>query len=74
MPRDCMPRAGSVEVTEDGCVKVYLAMIWAGDSEPGLRVSVEAESLAEARSRLGAEYGEGTVCSVWSEEDANRPR
>jgi hypothetical protein len=55
-------------------VKIYKTTIWKRDPEAGLRVSVAAESLAEARRKLEAEHGEGTVYSLWNEEDANRPR
>ena len=55
-------------------MKIYKAMIWKTDSEPGLRVSVTADSPEEARKVLEAEWGEGTVYDLRNEEDAERPR
>lgn len=50
-------------------------MIWVRDSDrPGLRVSVLAENLKEAKEKLEAEYGEGNVFDLHNEEDAARPR
>ena len=56
-------------------MKTYKAMIWKIDSdEPGQRVSVVADSLAEARDKLEAEHGEGTVFDLHNEDDAAKPR
>jgi hypothetical protein len=57
-------------------MKVYRAMIWPADrrDEPGLRVTVSAESLDEARSKLEALHGQGTVFDLPAEDDATRPR
>ncbi len=59
----------------DRNVKLYRAMIWvSGSDRPGQRVSVLAESLGEAKKKLEAEYGEGSVFDLHNEEDAARPR
>jgi hypothetical protein len=42
--------------------------------EPAVRVSVFAESLEDAKTKLEAEHGAGTVWIVWNEEDAQKPR
>ena len=53
----------------------YRAIIWTKEqSRPGERVTVLAASLEEARKRLEAEHGEGTVFNLHNEDDANRPR
>lgn len=60
---------------ESDGVKLYKAMIWLRDPDrPGRRVSVRAKSLEEAKEKLEAEYGEGTVFDLHNEEDAARPR
>jgi len=51
----------------------YQAMIWIRD-QPGKPVSVDAESLAEAKEMLETKYGEGTVFDLRNEGDAARPR
>jgi hypothetical protein len=56
-------------------VKRFRAMIWEeGTEEAGKRVSLEAESLNQARHELEAQYGEGSVFDLHDEEDASRPR
>ena len=50
----------------------YRGFIWIAD-RPGIRVSVMARSLAEAREKVVAEHGEGII-SLWNEDDAARPR
>ena len=56
-------------------MKEYRAIIWGkNENRPGQRVVVWAENLDEARRKLEAEYGEGTVFDLHNEEDANRPR
>ena len=53
----------------------YQAIIWTKDpAKPGRRVTVSATSLENAKKLLEAEYGEGTVFDLHSEEDASRPR
>jgi hypothetical protein len=52
----------------------YEAIIWDDETKPGLRVSVEAESLDAAKKKLEAQYGEGHVFNLHNEEDAARPR
>jgi hypothetical protein len=55
--------------------KLYKAMIWVDASDkPGQRVSVTAESIAEAKHKLEAQYGAGNVYNLHNEEDAARPR
>lgn len=51
----------------------YVGIIWKGDS-PGIRLSVWAASLDEAKAMVLAEHGEGHVLSLWNEEDASRLR
>lgn len=53
--------------------KEYVGYVWV-DDEPGIRLSVWAESATEAGELIDAEFGEGSVHSVWNEEDASRPR
>lgn len=53
--------------------KEYVGYVWV-DGEPGIRLSVWAESATEASELIDAEFGEGSIHSVWNEEDASRPR
>ena len=56
-------------------VKHYRAIIWTPEpNRPGQRVRITAESLTEAKMKLEAEYGEGNVFDLHSEEDAAQPR
>jgi hypothetical protein len=57
-------------------LKTYKAMIWDKDDaqKPGKRVSVLAETLADAKKKLEKKYGEGNVFNLHNEEEANRPR
>jgi hypothetical protein len=55
-------------------MKLYHAMIWESDARPGQRVTVMAEDLTEARQKLEAEYGTGTVFDLHNKEDAEKPR
>ena len=56
-------------------MKAYVATVWPnGPDEPGQRVSVEADSLEEAREQLEAEYGEGSVFDLRNAEDAAHRR
>jgi hypothetical protein len=48
-------------------------VIWIGD-KPGKYVSVWAENPIAAREQVDAEYGKGQVISLYTEEDAERPR
>lgn len=61
------------EPERDVPAKEYVGYIWIND-EPGQRLSVWARSSGEARRKVEEEYGEGHVCSIWNEEDSNRPR
>jgi hypothetical protein len=59
----------------DRNVRLYRAIIWMRDSDlPGQRVSVLAENLKEAKKKLEAEHGEGTVFNLHNEEEAARLR
>jgi hypothetical protein len=40
----------------------------------GTIVRVLASSLDDAKKQLELEYGQGSVVSLWNEEDAGRPR
>jgi hypothetical protein len=53
---------------------IYRAIIWTEDGKPGLRVSVVADNLEDARKQLEAKYGQGHVFDLHNEEDAERPR
>jgi hypothetical protein len=56
-------------------MKQYQAMIWNAESKaPGRRASVVAESLEDARRKLEAEHGVGTVFDLHNIDDAQRPR
>jgi hypothetical protein len=56
-------------------VKIYKAIIWVRDSDrSGLRVSVLAENLTQAKEKLEAEYGQGSVFDLHNEQDAAQPR
>ena len=55
--------------------KEYWAIIWTSDpSQSGLRVSVWALSLEQAKSILESKYGKGTVYNLHNEEASNRIR
>jgi hypothetical protein len=55
--------------------KFYRAIIWVpGSGRPGQRVGVLAKNLKQAREKLEAEYGQGSVFDLHNEEDAARPR
>jgi hypothetical protein len=53
--------------------KEYVGYVWPQD-EPGIRLSVWAASAGEAVELIDAEFGEGSIHSVWNEADASRPR
>ena len=56
-------------------LREYVAIIWTSDpNRPGQRVSVLAKSLADAKKKLEAEYGEGNVHDLHNEEDAKKLR
>ncbi|WP_156164807.1 hypothetical protein [Bradyrhizobium sp. LTSP885] len=52
----------------------YEAIIWDDETKPGLRVSIQAESLDDAKRKLESEYGEGVVFDLHNADDASRPR
>jgi hypothetical protein len=50
-------------------------MIWIGDTDQaGKRVTVYAESLAEAKRLLELEHGNGNVFDLHNPEEADKPR
>ena len=55
-------------------VKRFVAMIWTDDDKPGIRVSVDAADLDDAKKTLEEEYGRGNVFNLHNPEDAERPR
>jgi hypothetical protein len=59
---------------DDTVTKRHEAMIWTDSDKLGLRVTVVAESLTEAREQLEMEHGERTAFDLHSEDDAERPR
>ncbi|MCC2963195.1 hypothetical protein LK540_22425 [Massilia sp. IC2-278] len=55
--------------------KLYHAIIWeAGPDVPGKRVAVAAYSLEDARQKLEAQFGKGTVFNLHNEFDADAVR
>jgi hypothetical protein len=54
-------------------LREFVGLIWIAD-EPGLRLSVMAHSVEDARAMVVAEHGEGHAISLWNEEDASKPR
>jgi hypothetical protein len=56
-------------------LKIFKAIVWqSDDTSPGQRVVVEAFDLNEAREKLEAEYGKGTVFDLHNEEDSKAVR
>jgi len=56
-------------------MKVYKAMVWDTDRNvPGQRVTVLANDLADAKTKLEAEHGEGRIFDLHNEEEASRLR
>ncbi len=55
-------------------VKIYKAIVWPRDDEPGIRPTYLAETVADAEKQVHAEYGEDVVFTMHNEEDAERPR
>lgn len=55
--------------------QLYCAMIWInGSDQAGLRVTVYAVSLADAKQLLETEYGKGNVFDLHNPDDADKPR
>ena len=53
-------------------VKSYKVIIWIrGSDEPGTRVEILAENMADARARLKAEYGEEATIYLTNDEEAS---
>lgn len=58
---------------ESPALREYTGVIWIGD-DPGTRLRILAESLADAQRQVEEKYGEGHVVSLWNEDDASAPR
>jgi len=58
-------------VTDDE--KPYVGVVWIG-GEPGQRFTMMARSPEEARAKAEAQFGAGHEMTLWSDEDADRPR
>ncbi len=54
-------------------MREYVGLIWIGE-EPGVRVSVVAESLESARRMIEEQHGTGHVITLYNEDEADRPR
>jgi hypothetical protein len=63
------PAAGTMVV-----VKIFKAIVWPRDDEPGIRTTYLAETVADAEKQLHTEYGEDIVFTMHNEEDAERLR
>ncbi len=56
-------------------LRQYKAIVWQQDpSVPGKRIELLALDLEHASAQIRAEYGEGAVVSLWTENDANASR
>jgi hypothetical protein len=55
-------------------LRLYKAIVWTDASTPGVRVTIEATSIDEAKEKLEAEHGKGKVHDLHNEEEANRVR
>lgn len=56
-------------------MKLYKVIIWDNNPESiGVRDTVYAEDLTEARQKVIEQYGEGKLVSIYNEEDAGRTR
>jgi hypothetical protein len=59
----------------EGNMKLYKVIIWDNNPESiGVRDTVYAEGLTEARQKVIEQYGEGKLVSIYNEEDAGRTR
>jgi hypothetical protein len=55
--------------------RTYQAIVWShGANTPGERLTLQAENLEDAERQLKDKYGENVVFTLYSEEDAGRPR
>lgn len=54
-------------------MRQFVGFIWIGE-DPGIRLSVQARNVSEAKAMVIAEHGQGHVISLWNEDDANKPR
>lgn len=57
----------------DAPMRQFVGFIWIGE-DPGIRLSVQARNVSEAKAMVIAEHGQGHVISLWNEDDANKPR
>ncbi len=55
-------------------MKVFHALIGKPEEEAAKRVSTEARTLEEARTKLEAEFGNGMVLSLWVDAEWQMPR
>jgi hypothetical protein len=62
-----------VDANQDLPLREYVGLIWIGE-QSGIRLSVWAHTVEEARAQVLADYGEGHVISLWNEDDARKPR
>jgi hypothetical protein len=59
---------------EGAGVREYKAIVWTDDESSGKRITLLAETLEEAQTKLRDEYGLTATISLWNEDDAHRPR
>ena len=59
--------------SQDQAMKEFVGFIWIRN-EPGIRLTIKARTVAEAKAKVVREYGEGHSISLWNEEDADKPR
>ena len=62
-----------MQQVDNNSTREFVGFIWV-DDQPGIRLSVHATSVADARSKVVSEYVEGYIISLWNEEDENKPR
>lgn len=62
-----------MDSTENQPMREFVGFIWIGN-EPGIRLTIEARTVEEAKAKVVAEYGDGHSISLWNEEDARKPR
>ena len=57
----------------DRRLREFVGCIWIGD-RPGIRLTVQARNVQEARGTVIAKYGQGHVITLWNEDDSRRAR